>query len=153
MLWLDQILECLEDSTEEERRTYHLYYSILAELTKLLSVRSNGATLMEDNETPTDKAPIICPLKVSGFDQSLGVSIKPGNVDRDALAHNDDALVRWFATTSLVRLEQFRKFQIPTGYTNSSHGLGYGCANFWHGEFSHCETLTIKDFVKNHGIS
>lgn len=80
--------------------------------------------LMEDDEweVPKDEAPVYCMSnRVSHFDEDVGKKAhqrttptrnKPVLIDKEAIAHNDATLVRWFAGWCMTHLEHYRRMQV-----------------------------------------
>ena len=151
MKWIEQILATL--SKEKHSELIKTYESILFWLMKMLVYGSGGILVnAEDEDTPIPEAPIICPVSVRGFDQGLGTWLPPHQVDPVNVASNDDVLVHWFAESSLVRLEQFRKFQILTGCGNWVGEPGYEVARRWVAQYGHCETIALSSFLSMHNV-
>lgn len=153
--WILHMMDAFEPHQNTSSSVYQLYADICSELAFMLfsaGGKSRALVSPEDMTVPSPEAPIICPTSLKTFDEKVGWK---GNVKNNTevasqdIAKNDEVLVKWFAETSTIRFEQFRKFNIITGYERDDEK-----ATKWGAKYGHLEVMTTEEYCKiNHVAS
>ena len=151
--WILQMMDHLQEGKDDHPGTYQLYADICSEIILMLLCEPNSNLVQSDDiDIPKPNAPIICPNILRHFDQSLGCGVKSNIfIDPKAIANNDEILVTWFAETSMTRFEQFRRFQIISGYERGDKE-GHAYMESWADHYAHCDIFVPEDYCKMNRI-
>lgn len=101
----------------------------------------------DDFETPSEDAPIQCPLSMDAHDQGVGLGDRKD--DGEGIARNDNRLVEWFAGWSRTKVEYHRKFHVVHGLGDEGRDIRKGWGKRW----AHVMPLSLKSFMMLHGIA
>lgn len=156
--WLLRMMDAFEPHQSKFPGVYQLFADICSELAFMLfSNGGNTRTLVtpDDVDVPLPEAPIICPKSLKALDEKVGWK---GNVRTNTdvspedIVNNDEALVKWFAETSTLRFEQFRKFNIIIGYDRDDE-KGKEFANKWGSKHGYLEAMTAEEYCKLNNVT
>ena len=152
MEWMLKMMDKLPGGEEVDRRIYQLYADICSEVVLML-VSGREGSQSDDIDLPKPDAPIICPDVLREFDFSVGCYARSDiHVHNEAMAQNDNILVNWFAETSMTRFEQFRKFQIISGYDRRDE-KGVTQMTDWANRYAHCEIFSAETFCESFRVT
>ena len=74
-----------------------------------------------EEEAPKDEAPIHCMGKIAAFNTKVGRRVDyDRDLDRTAIQKNDEVLTEFFAGWSSCRIEDYRRFQVISGFEDGS---------------------------------
>lgn len=107
---------------------------------------------IEDEEQPTEDAPMCFMGEVSAFDESVGKGVATNvEVDKEAIARNDQVLLEWFAGYAMTKVDQFRRFDIVTGLLPSDE-RHQEVRDRYQAKWSHVEVVSVEDLYRKHKV-
>ena len=135
---------CQERRLDEEGRLFVQIYEQIAYM-----LDPEDLYDWEENE-PKKEAPIYCMRKIKSFNTKVGRRVNYNrDLDRAAIAKNDEVLADFFAGWANVHMQHYRRFLIISGFGEED---GKDQRDRWTEKWTYCEAFTPTHFHRRHGV-
>ena len=105
-----------------------------------------------EEEQPAEDAPMCFMGEVSAFDESVGKGVAINTeVNPEDIARNDKVLIEWFAGFAMTKVENFRRFDIVTGFEPGDWRQGEAKEKH-KAQWSHVEVMPVEELYKKHKV-
>ena len=145
----DWLLTLQNDRNMDDGKVYVQCYG---EVWRMLKDEGMMEECFPGEEQPTEDAPLCFMGEVAAFDENVGTGVATNaEVNAEAVARNDKILMEWFAGYAMTKVENFRRFDIVTGFEPANERqreAKEGCKAQW----SHVEIMPAEELYKKHKV-